>query len=124
MGREPCDDGILPALGAVNDSDSELGEMECHPGAMAILIDALKKKGVRFDEVSVVHGDISHHDHYVVTIRGGAAKVLHRAFESVPRRLPAHLTPQDTSLLVNGVACFPGGIYLDLVHSGVCSLMR
>ena len=90
MGTKSCDDGILPTLGTVNDSHSELGEMKCHPGVMAILIDALKKKGVRFDEVSVVNGNISHHNHYVVTIRGDAAKPLHRVPESVPCSVPAH----------------------------------
>jgi hypothetical protein len=101
VGAESSDDRLRPALGAMNHPDSELGEMKNYPGVIAVLIDALKKKGMRFDEKSFFNGDITHHNNYIVTIRGAAAEVLHRAFHGIPSGVPAHHGSDGVGLLLN-----------------------
>src|ERR1035437_84914 len=85
MGTKSCDGRLRPELRAVNDRKYKLGEMETYPGTLPDIIEALEKKGMRFDEVSLDNGDIRYLDNNVVVFRGNAAKLLHRAFQGAQR---------------------------------------
>src|ERR1035438_7455967 len=56
MGTKSCDNRLRLLLGAVNNGESELGKMKPYPSVIAVVIDALKKKGMRFKEVSLTNG--------------------------------------------------------------------
>ena len=86
--RKPGDGSTRPLLGSVDDAGNNLGVVRNYPGAMSVLIDAMKKKGVRFDELSFEHGDITYQNQNVVVLRGAAYEVVHRAFKGEPRRIP------------------------------------
>jgi hypothetical protein len=57
-----------------------LREVANNPGTMPFLIDALKKKGVRLDELSFGDGEITYLNQNVVILRSPAYEVIHRAF--------------------------------------------
>jgi len=67
---------------------------------MAVLIDALEKKGVRFDEASFKNQDISHLNKHVVVLRGDARKLCDCLFECNPCSVTTHHTPKDMGLLL------------------------
>jgi len=67
-------------LGPVNNMHYNLSEVANYRGSMPVLIDALKKKGVRFDELSFGDGEITYLNQNVVVLRGAAYEVIHRAF--------------------------------------------
>jgi hypothetical protein len=67
MRVEPSNDAL--SVRSVDDTDSQLRKMEDYPGALAIVINALKQKGMRFAEESFKNGDISNDNYYAVTIR-------------------------------------------------------
>ena len=68
----------------MNDCKDKLREVQPYPGVLYDIIDALKKKGMGFDEVSLDNGDIRYLDNNIVVFRGNAAKLLHRAFHCLP----------------------------------------
>jgi hypothetical protein len=109
MGTKSCDDGFGSALRTVDNSENKLGKVKSYPGVIAILIDALKKKGMRFKEVSFKNGDITNDDKNVVVFRGDAAKVLHRAFHGCPSSAPAHQAAHNVGLVINGECDISGG---------------
>ena len=82
------DNSLVPPFREINNTGLDLGEMEDYPGVMAVLVEALEKKGVRFNEASFGHGDITHENKHVVIFRGAAAEFLHRAFEGIPSSVP------------------------------------
>jgi len=58
--------------------------MQDHPGAMPVLVNALKKKGVRLNETSFEHGDVTYLNKNIVVLRGAAYEIVHSEFESSP----------------------------------------
>jgi len=54
--RESCDDSIRPTLGEIDNTRNDLCEMAHYPSPIPVLTDALKKKSMRFDELSFMHG--------------------------------------------------------------------
>jgi hypothetical protein len=110
MGTKSCDDWFGLPLGSVNNTESKLGKMKPYPGVIAVVIDALKKKGMRFEEVSLKNGDITYDNKNIVVFRGDTAKVLNRAFHGSPRSVPTHQTLHDMSLLIDGLGCPSWGI--------------
>ncbi len=64
-----------------------------YPGPLAVLVDALKKKSVRFDELSFKHGEFTCLENNVMVLRGDAYEFVHRTFErrpcSIARTQPA-----------------------------------
>ena len=87
MGTKSCDDWLRPKFGTVNNCEYKLGEVETYPRVLPSIIEALEKKGMRFDEVSMDNGDIRYLNHDIVVFRGGAAKLLHCAFHGLPSRV-------------------------------------
>jgi hypothetical protein len=73
-------------LRAVNDPCVELAEMLNYPGPIAVLVEALKREGVGFDESCFPNENITHQNPYVAIIRGEAAEFLHRACKSIESR--------------------------------------
>jgi len=116
MGAKSCDNGFGSAFGAMNNSENKLGKMKPYPGVIAIVIDALKKKGMRFQKVSLKNGDISHNDKNVVVFRGDAAKVLHRAFHGEPCSVPAHQSTHHLGLVINRMGSPAWSIDGDVFH--------
>ena len=86
------------ALGAVNDPCVELAEMLNYPGPIAVLVEALKREGVRFDESSFPDENITRQNPYVAIIRGEAAEFLHRACESIKSRATTQQAGQSGGL--------------------------
>ena len=84
MWTKACNDWLWSKHGPVNDRKDKLREMQPYPGVLSDIIDALKKKGMRFDEVSLDNGDIRYLDNNIVVFRGDAAKLLHCAFHRLP----------------------------------------
>ena len=76
--------------------------MDDYPGAMAVLIESLKGKGVRFDESDFKDGDIIHENQYVTIIRGEAGEFLHRIYESLESGATAEQATQYARLLLSG----------------------
>lgn len=74
-------------LRSINDTHADLGVVDDYPGVMAVLVDALKKEGVRFNERDFLDGEITCHNQNVMVLRGAAYEVVHRAFESRERRI-------------------------------------
>lgn len=83
-GTKPLNDSTNDSNGtllwAVDDSNYNLSEVANYPGTMPVLIDALKKKGVRFDELGFGDGEITYLNQNVVILRGAAYEIVHRAF--------------------------------------------
>ncbi len=97
---ESRDDSARPAFREINYTGSELAEMYDYPSAMAVLIDALEKKGVRFDEASFKNQNISHLNKHVVILRGDALKLCDCLFECNPSSVTTHHIPKDMGLLL------------------------
>ena len=76
------DNSIRLALRPIKDSGFDLSEMADYPGAMPVLIEALKEKGVRLDELSFDDDEIVYLNQNVVILRGAALELVHRAFQS------------------------------------------
>ena len=89
-------------LRSVDDGRAQLAEMLNYPGPIAVLVEALKREGVRFDESSFPHENITHPNPYVAVIRGEAAEFLHRACESIKSRTTTHQASEDLCLGANG----------------------
>jgi len=68
------------SLGPVSDVHFNLSEVADYPGAMPVLVEALEKKGVRFDESSFCDGEVTYLNQNVVVLRGAAYEFVHRAF--------------------------------------------
>ncbi len=68
------------SLGPVSDAHFNLSEVADYPGAMPVLVEALEKKGVRFDESSFCDGEVTYLNQNVVVLRGAAYEFVHRAF--------------------------------------------
>ena len=49
---------------------------------MAVIRNAAKNKGVRFDESDIPHGEVVSPNKYIAVFRGSACKLLDRIFES------------------------------------------
>ena len=101
MGRESCDDSAGANLRAINNMNAELAEMLNYPGPMAVLIESLKRKGVRLDELNFRDGDITHKNQYVAVIGGDAAECLHRIYDGLERGLTAEQVMQDARLYLS-----------------------
>ena len=71
----------------IDNTRSELGKVDDYPGAMAVLVDALKAKGVRPEEIRFEDADVVRNEHYIVVLRGDACKLLDRLNESQPSPL-------------------------------------
>ena len=82
-----CDDPTRPPFRVIDNTRVQLAEVDDYPGTMAVLIDALKKKGVRLDEARLQNSDVAHLNKYVTIIRGDTAEFLDRAFQCVPSGL-------------------------------------
>jgi hypothetical protein len=61
---------IRLALRPVEDSGFNLTEVADYPGAMPVLVEALKEKGVRFEELSFDDDEIIYLNQNVVVLRG------------------------------------------------------
>ena len=83
-GGKTRDDSTRPLLGSVDDAGNNLGVVRNYPGAMVVLVDAMKKKGVRFDELDFEYGDITYENNNVVVLRGAAYEIIYRAFKCEP----------------------------------------
>jgi hypothetical protein len=101
MGRKSCDDSAGAKLRAINNMNAELAEMLNYPGPMAVLIESLKRKGVRLDELNFRDGDITHKNQYVTVIGGDAAECLHRIYDGLERGLTAEQVMQDARLYLS-----------------------
>ena len=101
MGRKSCDDSAGANLRAINNMNAELAEMLNYPGPMAVLIESLKRKGVRLDELHFRDGDITHKNQYVAVIGGDAAECLHRIYDGLERGLTAEQVMQDARLYLS-----------------------
>lgn len=71
----------------VDNTHLDLGEVYNPGGVMPVLIDALKKKGVRFEEGDFKDGEITYENKNIMILRGRAYEVVHRAFERHERRI-------------------------------------
>ncbi len=91
---EACNDPSGTTFRIIDNTRTKLGEMDDYPGAMATLINALKAKGVRSEEIRFKHDDIVHLDHYVVILRGDALKLVDRLNETEPSGLPRQQSRQ------------------------------
>ena len=80
-----------------------------YPGVIPVLVDALKKKGVRFDEASFQNRDIGGLNKHVAILRSDVFKLCDCLFECTPSSIPAHHFAHDASLLFGGSGC-SGGI--------------
>ena len=87
--RKSCDDPrrSWDAFGNVNHSENYLREVYHYPGHVAVITDAAKKKGMRFDVSSFKDGEIAHTQDNIMVLRGGAAEFLDRLFECGPCRV-------------------------------------
>ena len=65
----------------------ELSEMANYRGVMAVIRDAAKKKGVRFDVSDFPDGEIESPNNDVAIFRGSACKFLDRLFQSTERSI-------------------------------------
>jgi hypothetical protein len=74
-----------------------------YPGLIAVLVEALKREGVRFDESSFPDENITRQNPYIAITRGKAAEFIHRTFESIKSRATTHQITQEASLIVNGM---------------------
>ena len=83
-GRETSNDSRFISLGEINNTGNHLRKMSYYAGLMAVLKDALKKKGVRFDELSFEDGEIEYLNKDVMVLRGNACEIVHRSFERLP----------------------------------------
>jgi hypothetical protein len=81
LDREPSDDAIGPDFGQIDDLSDELREMANYPGIMAVIREAAKKKGMRFDEADFPDGDIESPNQDIAIFRGSACEFLDRLFE-------------------------------------------
>ena len=89
-------------LRTIDDCRAQLAEMLNYPGPMAVLIKALEREGVRFNESDFPNEDITHLNQYVAVIGGEAAEFLHRACESLKSRSATHQAGENLSLGANG----------------------
>ena len=80
---KPSNDNSIPLLGPKNNAGHDLGVVGNDPSPMEVVIEALKKKGVRFDESNFQDGDIERLNNDVVILRGDAAKILDCFFEGI-----------------------------------------
>jgi hypothetical protein len=105
MWRKPLNDSadksLSIPLGPVNNMHYNLCEVADYPGAMPVLIDALKKKGVRFDELSFSDGEITYLNQNVVVLRGAAYEVVHRAFHREEHGVTGKKMRQGDLRLIN-----------------------
>jgi hypothetical protein len=105
MGRKSCNDPAGALLGAIDNLNTELAEMLNYPGPMAVLIESLKRKGVRLDELDFRDGDITHKNQYVAVIGGDAAECLHRIYDGLERGLTGEQVMQDARLFLKSRRC-------------------
>jgi len=80
------DDSLAGAFGSVGYAGDKLREMADCDVVMAVVIDAAKKQGVRFDVFDFPDGEIERFDKNVVIFRGSAAKFIDGLFEGLKRR--------------------------------------
>ena len=99
----------------MDDSKDKLREMETYPCVLSDIINALKKKGVRFDEVCFDNGDIRYLDNNIVVFRGNAAKLLNRTLHGVPSGIPGEKI-RHCNLRLGSRPHAPIGIALRLIN--------
>jgi hypothetical protein len=79
---KPSNNSARPALRQIDNMSDELAEMYDYPGIMAIIRDAAKKKGMRFNEADFPDGEVESPNDYIAIFRGSACEFLDRLFES------------------------------------------
>ena len=89
------DNSIRLALRPIKDSGFNLSKVADYPGAMPVLVEADKQKGVRFDELSFGDDEIVYLNQNVVILRGAALELVHRAFHSDEGSLSREETRQS-----------------------------
>lgn len=123
--NDSADNPLGAALGPVNNMHYNLTEVADYPGAMPVLIDALKKKGVWFDELSFDDGEITYLNQNVVVLRGTAYEVVHRAFHGGEHGL-ARKQERQGNLCVSGRPHLARRLYsraLNSVHA-LCDALK
>lgn len=97
LGQKSSDDSRLIGHPAreVNHPGLDLRKVYDYPSAMAVLVDALKNKGVRFDELSFKNGDITYLKENIVILRGAAYKLIDRSLKGSPCCFPGEKPALD-----------------------------
>ena len=113
--NDPAGERHSVALGAINDPCAELTEMLNYPGPVAVLVEALKREGVRFDESCFPNENITYQNPNVAIIRGEAAEFLHRACKSIESRRAGE-QPRHSNLRVGSSPQATTGILLCLMN--------
>lgn len=113
--NDSADHSLRAPLGLVNNLHYNLREVTNYPGVMPVLVNALKNKGVRFDELSFEDGEITYLNQNVVVLRGAAYEVVHRAFHGGEHRLTRKQVWQK-NLRVFGFAMTNRLLALNLVN--------
>jgi hypothetical protein len=121
--REPSDYALGTTSREIDNTGTQLGEVEEYAGVMAELVKALEKKGVRFNETCFKDGDIIHKNKHVVISRGEASEFINRALEGKPCALPGmesrrHFAADDIRSLfdaVNHVRIIAGKVQAGIV---------
>lgn len=82
-----CEPSNLPGgttLWKIDNTHYDLSEVHDYPSLVALIRDAAKKKGMRFDEASFPDGEIAHLKQNVVVFRGSAHQFLNSLLEGAP----------------------------------------
>ena len=86
-GGKSGDHAARAFLGEKNNAGDQLAKMYDGGGVMAVIREAAKKQGVRFEEADFAHGEIECTNQHVAIFRGRASEFIDRLFESRESRL-------------------------------------
>ena len=97
------------SFGNMDHSEYYLRKVYHYPGHVAVIAQASKKKGMRFDVSSFKDGEITYTKDNIMVLRGGAAEFLDRLFECGPSRI----TRKQSALLFvsRHIALITGACY-------------
>ena len=95
---ESRNDSALIPLGTIGDSGDKLAKVNHYVGVMAVIADAAKKKGVRFEISDFPNGDVECRNEHVVIFRGKACEFIDRLFERDESGLAREKIAQEGSL--------------------------
>jgi len=80
----------------VNDFENNLREMHHNPGHVSVIVEAAKKKRMRFDITSFKYGEIAYAKDNIVILRRGTGQFMDGLFE----RQPSCVSGQQSALLL------------------------
>jgi len=79
-----CNPSAVTVFWEIDNTRTKLAEMDDYPGVIPVVVEALKRKGVRVDESCFKHPDISNPNKYIMVLRGEAGRILDPLFEREP----------------------------------------